>query len=106
MLDKEIANLEELNKQYDENKAKLVTNVLNLSRHNDMTKAQAKSMSDLALSYKNGDISLDKLVSTVSQSGFVSDESKVKTRGFAEAVIDAGEKAGVSKDLINAMRKA
>ena len=106
VLDKEIANLEELNKQYDENKAKLVTNVLNLSRHNDMTKAQAKSMSDLALSYKNGDISLEQLVSTVSKSGFVSNDSKVKTRGFAEAVIDAGEKAGVSKDLINAMRKA
>lgn len=106
ILDKEIANLEELNKQYEENKAKLVTNVLNLSRHNDMTKAQAKSMSDLALSYKNGNISLEQLVSTVSESGYVSNESKVKTRGFAEAVVDAGEKAGLSKDLINAMRKA
>lgn len=106
ILDKEIANLEELNKQYDENKAKLVTNVLNLSRHNDMTKAQAKSMSDLALSYKNGDISLEQLVSTVSKSGYVSNDSKVKTRGFAEAVVDAGEKAVLSKDLINAMRKA
>ena len=106
VLDKEIANLEELNKQYDESKTKLVTNVLNLSRHNDMTQAQAKSMSALALAYKNGDISLDKLVSTVSQSGYVSNESKVKTRGFAEAVVDAGEKAGLSKDLIEAMRKA
>lgn len=105
ILDKEIANLEELNKQYDENRTKLVTNVLNLSRHNDMTKAQAKSMSDLALSYKNGDISLEQLVSTVSKSGYVSNDSKVKTRGFAEAVVDAGEKAGLSKDLINAMRK-
>lgn len=106
VLDKEIANLEELNKQYDDNKAKLVTNVLNLSRHDDMTRAQAKSMAGLALAYKNGNISLDKLVSTVSQSGYVSNESKVKTRGFAEAVIDAGEKAGLSKDLIEAMRKA
>lgn len=106
VLDKELANLKELNKQYDDSKTKLVTNVLNLSRHNDMTQAQAKSMSALALAYKNGDISLDKLVSTVSQSGYVSDESKVKTRGFAEAVVDAGEKAGLSKDLIEAMRKA
>lgn len=106
VLDREIDNLEELNRQYDVSKAKLVTNVFNLSRHNDMTQAQAKSMSALALAYKNGDISLDELVSTVSQSGYVSNESKVKTRGFAEAVVDAGEKAGLSKDLIEAMRKA
>lgn len=105
ILDSEKANLQELTKAYDDNKSKLIANILNISRHNDMTQEQSKSISALAMSYKAGEISVEQLMQAVAKTGYVSEESKVQARGFAAAVVEAGEKAGLSKGLIAAMRK-
>jgi tape measure domain-containing protein len=105
ILDSEKANLQELTKAYDDNKSKLIANILNISRHNDMTQEQSKSISALAMSYKAGEISVEQLMQAVAKAGYVSEESKVQARGFATAVLEAGEKAGLSKGLIAAMRK-
>ena len=104
-LDSEVANLKELNAAYKDSKESLIANVLNLSRSNDMTSAQAKSMAILAMQYKQGNISVEQLVASVSKAGYVSEDSKVKTRSYAASVVEAGEKAGFSKDLIAKMRQ-
>lgn len=97
---KEKESLSELTQAYNEQKQALVTNVVNLSRHNDMTTAQAQSLSKLALRYKEGQISLTQLSKEVNNSNLLSQESKNKFNLMAGSVVDAGDKANSSAKLL------
>ena len=104
-LDSEVANLKELEKAYNANRTALFESINELGRSNNLTAQQRNEMNDVAMAYAKGKISLEALVDTVNKSSTASEESKVKVRGFAASVMEAAEKAGVSKDLIAQMRK-
>lgn len=90
----------DLTKAYDDQKQSLVSNVLQISRHNDMTSQQAQALSALGLQYKEGKLTLSQLSKEINTSSTISQESKDKFNLLAGSVETAGNKAFDAKKLV------
>lgn len=95
--------LSDLTKEYDNQRQALVTNVLALSRYNDMSSAQAQALSQLGLKYKEGKITLSQLSNEINKSSIISQESKDKFNLLAGGVETSGNKAKEAEKLIKAL---
>lgn len=105
-LAEEQKNNEKLTESYKEQKQALIANVLNMSRHNDMTDSQAQLMSKLALRYKEGEITLKQLSNVVATSTILSKESKTQFDILAGSVGSAGDKSRESAKLVKELALA
>lgn len=102
----EADNVKNLTKAYEDQKTKLVSNILNMSRHNDMSGNSARTFSQLAMQYKAGNITLDQLTKTVQNSSKISQESKDKFILMAGGVSTAGLKAKEASELVKLLTDA
>jgi len=93
----------DLTKEYDNQRQALVTNVLALSRYNDMSSTQAQALSQLGLKYKEGQITLSQLSNEINKSSIISQESKDKFNLLAGGVETSGNKAKEAEKLIKAL---
>lgn len=98
--------LSDLTKEYDNQRQALVTNVLALSRYNDMSAAQAQALSQLGLKYKEGQITLSQLSNEINKSSIISQESKDKFNLLAGGVETSGSKAKEAEKLIKELELA
>lgn len=96
-------NVEATTKSYQDQKSALVANVLQMSRHNDMSDTQAQTMSKLGLWYKEGKITLDQLSATIKNSTTLSQESKDKFVNLADGVSRADQKAAAAAKVLEAL---
>ena len=99
---KERESLQELTKEYDDLKNRLVTATYSLSRHNDMTTEQSKIVNGLISEYKKtGDI--DRFSKSINDLGFINQESKDKISNLSGAVSDASNKVKNQTKLVGQM---
>ncbi|MEG2307264.1 MAG: tape measure protein, partial [Erysipelotrichaceae bacterium] len=96
-------NVEATTKSYQDQKSALVANVLQMSRHNDMSDTQAQTMSKLGLWYKEGKITLDQLSATIKNSTTLSQDSKDKFVNLADGVSRADQKAAAAAKVLEAL---
>lgn len=93
----------DLTKAYNDQKQALVSSVLQISRHNDMTSEQAQSLSSLGLQYKEGKISLSQLSQEINKSTVISQQGKDDFNLLAGGVETAGKKALDAEKLIKVL---
>ena len=96
-------NVDATTKAYQDQKSALVANVLQMSRHNDVTDLQAQTLSKLGLWYKDGKITLDQLNGAIKKSTFLSQESKDKFVTLASGVDEADKKAVSASKVLEAL---
>ena len=96
-------NVEATTKAYQDQKSALVANVLQMSRHNDVTDLQAQTLSKLGIWYKDGKINLDQLNGAIKNSTFLSQESKDKFVTLASGVVEAEKKSSSASKVLEAL---
>lgn len=96
-------NVEATTKAYQDQKSALVANVLQMSRHNDVTDLQAQTLSKLGLWYKEGKINLDQLNGAIKNSTFLSQESKDEFVTLASGVVEAEKKSSSASKVLEAL---
>ncbi|EZQ10729.1 tape measure protein [Acinetobacter sp. Ver3] len=101
-LSSEKDQLEEASKSYENLSQKLTTNAYSISRHNDLTKEQAKALNLVIGEFKKtGD--LDSFSSKINSLNFVSQDSKNKFNSLAGQVRDAGTEFKNQKQFVDAI---
>ena len=101
-LAKEREELSKLSEEYDNLKDKLITASYSLSRHNDMTTEQSKTVNTLIAEFKKtGDVDL--FSRKIKELGFVNQDSEDKISKLAGAVSNASDEVKEHKNLVTQM---